>query len=103
VTNPLTPVPDALATELVQAIRRSDALLYVIARPAHDGPYEGGLVVDWGADGMPKRYAALLMRDVAKEWEKQADEAGEAPIPPDVTTLPGDNPAIFDTGSELKG
>lgn len=97
---PLQPIPDPMATELVQAIRRSDAILYVVARRSTDPGHVGELVVDWGADGMPKRYAALLMRDVATEWDRQADDDGEPPVDANVTIV-GCNPTVLDTTSEI--
>lgn len=74
----MTNRPDALQTELVQAIRRSDAILYVVVRPAPDG-LPGELAIDWGAHGITHRDGAVLIRDLAKQWDAIADAAGEPP------------------------
>jgi hypothetical protein len=81
----MTEPRDRLHTELVQAIRRSDAILYVVARPSHDG-LPGELVIDWGADGMSRRAGALLLRDLATQWDSIADTEGEPPLNVDLVS-----------------
>lgn len=70
------PTDPQIPTEAVAAIRRSDAILYVIVRPALDG-IPGEVAIDWGANGVTHRDAAILLRNVASEWEEIADTAGE--------------------------
>lgn len=72
------PATYPLATELVQALRRSDAVLYVIARPVRGGPCDE-ITIDCGSRIPSHREAAAMLRSVAADWEETADANGEPP------------------------
>jgi hypothetical protein len=59
-----------VSTRIV-AVDGTDALAFVIVRP---GQTEGGVAIEAAANGLDKKSAAYVLRQVADMWEAEAGE-----------------------------
>lgn len=55
----------------VVAVDGTDALAFVIVRP---GQTEGGVSIEAAANGLDKKAAAYVLRQVADMWDREAGE-----------------------------
>lgn len=53
------------------AVDGTDALAFVIVRP---GSSEGSVTIEAGANGLSKKAAAYVLRQVASQWDAEGDE-----------------------------